>query len=183
MMKNKVCNYESEKRIKLMVTNFKGQVNIYFIISTILFVSLSIYLISIIIEIYPTHQNDISSDVWYSKAYSVSELLIKDSGYPKDWDETNFERIGLASEPYSLNSTKINEFEKICNSTTNLTKIQKFRDSFGLENNNLVVEINYLNNTNIIKCKPTGEKVGATARIKRIATLNNKLVEVIVYVG
>ncbi len=165
------------------VNNFKGQINIYFIISTILFISLSIYLVYIIIGFYPTYSDDIHSDILYSKAYSVSELLIKDKGYPTNWNESNFERIGLASEPYSLNSTKINEFEKICSSTTDSTKIQKLRDSFGLESENLVVEINYLNNTNLVKCKPAGKKVGTTAYIKRIATLNNNFVEVIVYVG
>ncbi len=177
MIKN-VYNCEKE-----LIAKFKGQVNIYFIVSTILFISLSVYLISIIAGTYPAHQNDIYSDVLYSKAYSVSELLIKDRGYPENWDENNFERIGLASEPYSLNSTKIIEFKKICNSTTNLTKIKKLRDSFGLGNDNLIVEINYLNNTNVMKCNPAGKKVGTTAHIRRIAILNNKFAEVIVYVG
>lgn len=178
MINNKVCNYKSKKEVK-----FKGQVNIYFIVSTVLFISLSVYLIYTIIGFYPTYSNDIHSDVLYSKAYSVSELLIKDKGCPDYWNETNFERIGLANKPYSLNPAKVIEFEKICNSTTNLTKIQKLRDSFGLETENLVVEINYLNNTNVIRCEPAGKKVGTTAYIKRIATLNNEFVEVIVYIG
>ena len=160
----------------------KGQVNIHFIISTVLFVSLSIYLVYLIIDFYPTHSKNIKSDILYSKAYSISELLIKDKGYPENWNENNFERIGLASEPYSLNSTKIIEFEKICNST-NLTKIQKLRDSFGLGNYNFVVEINYLNDTNVMKCEPAGRKIGKEVEIKRIATLNKNFVEVIVYVG
>lgn len=177
-MIKKVYDYEKES-----VTKFKGQVNIYFVISTVLFISLSIYLIYMIISFYPVHSKDIYSDILYSKAYSVSELLIKDKGYPENWDENNFERVGLASRPYSLDSTKIIEFENICNSTADPTKIQKLRNSFGLESENLVVEINYLNNTNVMKCEPAGKKIGTTARIKRIATLNNKFLEVIVYVG
>ena len=176
-MRNTNC--ESEKRINI---KFRGQINIYFIISTFLFISLSLYLISVIIGRYPEYQNNMNYDVLYSKAHSVSELLIKDSGYPENWNSDNFGRVGLASKPYTLDSTKINEFKKICNST-NKTKIQKIIDSFGLENNNFVVEINYLNNTNIMKCKFAGKKIGKTAQIKRIASLNNKFVEVIVYLG
>ncbi len=161
----------------------RGQVNLHFIVSVVIFLGVVIYLIHVLLTSSSFYREDVESDILYAKAYQVSELLIKDKGYPANWNETNFDRIGLVSEHHLLNQSKINEFEKICSSTTDLAKIQRLRDSFGLESENLVVEINYLNNTNVIKCKPTGKKVGTTAYIKRIATLNNNFVEVKVYVG
>lgn len=159
----------------------KGQVNIPFTLSLFVFVGLTIYLISSIIGYHPSHSEAIKSDVLYSKAYSISELLIKDEGYPANWNENNFRRIGFASEPYLLNSSKIIELEKICNST-NITNIKKLRESFGLMDENLNVEIKYLNGTGIGECFPN-KIAGRSAYVKRISTFNNELVEVIVYVG
>ena len=84
-----------------------GQVNVYFLMSIALFISLSIYLIFILIDYYPAKSESIRINSLYSKAYSLSELLIKDEGYPVNWDETDIERIGLASESYILDPSKI----------------------------------------------------------------------------
>ncbi len=160
----------------------KGQVNIPFTMSLFVFIGLTIYLISSIIGYHPSHSEAIKSDVLYSKAYSISELLIKDEGHPSNWDENNFKRIGLASEPYRLNSLKLTELEKICNST-NIANIKKFRESFGLMDNNLNIEINYINGTLIEDYYPGNKIAGRSAYVKRICVLNDELVEVIVYVG
>ena len=160
----------------------KGQVNIHFVIGTLIFVSLSIYLVYLTMSFYPEHSENIRSDILYTKAYLISELLIKSEGYPENWNKDNFERVGLASKPYLLDSAKLAEFNEVCNST-NITKIQKLKDSFGLERENLIVEIKYLNNTDVMECKPVGKKIGTTAYIKRMVILNNNFVEVNVYVG
>ncbi|MCK4730664.1 MAG: hypothetical protein KAT28_05080 [Candidatus Aenigmarchaeota archaeon] len=160
----------------------KGQVNIPFTISLFVFIGLTVYLISSIIGYHPSHSEAIKSDILYSKAYSISELLIKDKGYPGNWEENNFRRVGLASEPYLLNSSKIAELEKICNST-NITNIRKLRESFGLMDENLNVEIKYLNGTGIGGCFPGSKIAGRSAYVKRICVLNDELAEVVVYVG
>jgi len=159
----------------------EGQVNIYFILSTTLFVALVIYLIFNILDIYPIYIDSSQEDILYNKAFLVSEFLVKDSGYPKNWNENNFERIGLAIEPFLLSSTKINEFLKICNST-NITKLHKMKESLSIIES-LTIEINYINGTEIGYCSLGGLKIGKEGFIRRVAYLGNNFVEVIVHVG
>ena len=118
----------------------KGQVNLYFIISVVLFLTLSIYLIFMLISYNNSFREDMLSNVLYSKSVSVSELLIRDLGYPADWNSSNFERIGLASNPYILDPTKITELEKICNSS-DLTKFKKLKKAFGLVDEDLSLKL------------------------------------------
>ncbi len=158
----------------------KGQVNIYFIVSIVLFLTLTTYLIYAIIDYNRIYRENIMSDILYTKSYSISDLLIRDGGYPENWNSTNFDRVGLASEPYSLNLAKINELEKICNSSA---KIKKLKSSFGLMDEDLIIKIDYLNKTNVLDCSPESMRIGRIVSIKRIATLNNNFVEVNVYVG
>lgn len=160
----------------------KAQINIHFIISLVIFLGVVIYLIHVLLTSYPLYDRDIKSDLLYAKAYQVSELLIKSPGYPKDWNSTNFERVGLISEPYLLEQSKISELEKICN-TTNLIQNKKFLDSFGLADNILSIDINYLNGTRVLECHPGGEILNRKASIKRISVLGDSLVEVWIYVG
>jgi len=175
--KKKILKFAKENSLKN-----KGQVNIPFTLSLFIFVGLTIYLISSIISYHTTHSEAIKSDVLYSKAYSISELLIKDEGYPANWKEDNFNRIGLASEPYSLNSSKLVELEKICNST-NITNIKKLRESFGLVDENFNIEINYINGTPVGNYFPGNKIAGRSAYVKRIGNLNDELVEMTVNVG
>lgn len=160
----------------------KGQVNIHFIVSTTLFIVLVIYLINIILNFYPSYTSNYETDVLYSKAYSVSELLLKNKGYPDNWNSDDFERVGLASEPYSLNLSKIDELEEICN-TTNLTKKNRFLDSFGLQNNNLMVDIIYVNGTQVLDCSMGPKPLERKAKVERLAELNGNIVRVAIHVS
>lgn len=122
-------------------------------------------------------------DIYYSKAYVISELLIKDSGSPINWDSGNFNRVGLAKEPYLLDLGKIEELGEICSSS--VSDIIKMKQSLGLDYENLVIEINYLNGTESFLCAPAGKKIGSQAEIKRIVTVDgqNNIAEVVIYVG
>ncbi len=160
----------------------RGQVNLHFIVSVVIFLGVVIYLIHVLLTSSSFYGEDTESDILYAKAYQVSELLIKDKGYPANWNETNFDRIGLVSEHHLLNQSKINELEKICTST-NITKKRKLLNSFSLEDNSLSIEINYFNGTNVLECFPGGESLNKRAGIRRIGVLDGLLAEVKVYVS
>ncbi|MCK4429026.1 MAG: hypothetical protein KAU95_01520 [Candidatus Aenigmarchaeota archaeon] len=172
----------SAKFVRFKTAKNKGQMNFYFIISVVLFLTLAIYLVSVLISYNNTFRDRTMSGILYSKAVSVSDLLIQDSGYPDNWNSEEFMRVGLASSPYVLDLTKIRELEKICNSS-DPAKFKELKDSFGLIDEDLSIKIVYLNNTNVSSCLADGEKVGRIMNIKRIAILNNNFVEVTVYVG
>ena len=172
-----------------MAKDKKGQVNIYFIISVMLFISLSIYLVYLLMSFYPSKGEAMRINALYGKAYTISELLIKDEGYPADWNEHNIERIGLSSIPYELNSTKISRSKNMCD-PYNQTSRERIYNSSGLLDEFFVINIAYLNGTSIVQCSPSGdiEKNSeylrkSTSQVKRIATLNGEIIEVEVYVG
>jgi hypothetical protein len=166
-----------------------GQVNVYFIISVMLFISLSIYLVYLLMSFYPSKGEAMKINALYGKSYSISELLIKDEGYPADWNENNIERIGLSSIPYELNFTKLSRFKKMCD-PYNKTSREIIYNSSGLSDSFFIINIAYLNGTSIIQCSPSGDIEKnpeflrkRTAPVKRIATLNGEIVEMEVYVG
>ncbi|OYT43125.1 MAG: hypothetical protein B6U88_01830 [Candidatus Aenigmarchaeota archaeon ex4484_56] len=159
----------------------KGQINFDFIFSVTIFIILITYLFVQIFNNYPTQIGLSKSNYFFSEAYRVSELLIKDEGYPNDWNETNVERLGLSSEPYILNNSKLTELDKLCD-VLSLTKIQKIKESLDIDGL-LAVKISYINGTNILNCDLAGGKLNRLSHVKRVAIYNNSVVEVNVYVG
>jgi len=167
----------------------KGQVNIYFLVSIALFISLSVYLVYLLISFYPAKGETIRINSLYAKSYTISELMLKDTGFPENWNENNIERIGLASEPYIINTTKLDHLRNMCN-PLNQSSRNRLYNASGLANEFLIVTINYLNGTSILQCAPSGEaELNAeyirtrTAQVSRIATLNKSIVQVSIYVG
>jgi hypothetical protein len=168
----------------------RGQINVYFLISIALFISLSIYLIYVVLSYYPSKSETIRMNSLNTKAYIISELIIKDEGFPENWDEDNLKRLGLASNMLELDKRKLEELEKICNSKS-LEKLERLRSATGLHNEDLSVEILYMNSTRdtALDCKPFGALAESpylqrrTAMIKRVAMLEGEFVEVRVYVS
>jgi hypothetical protein len=172
-----------------MPGKIKGQINIYFLISVSLFISLSVYLVFLLLNFYPAQGETIRINSLYSKAYTISELMLKDSGYPDDWNPENVERIGLASAPYELNATKINRLSLMCSPFNESAKI-RLLNSTGLTDEMLAFTITYLNGTTILSCSPFGEAgINATlaqkrtAQMSRIVSFNRQLAEVTIYVS
>jgi hypothetical protein len=167
----------------------KGQVNIYFLVSIALFISLSVYLIYLLITFYPAKGETIRINSLYTKAYTISELMLKDPGYPENWNENSLQRIGLASEYYVINSTKLDLLRTLCDPLNPDSRTRLYNAS-GLSNEYLIIIINYLNGTSVMQCAPSGEaEIDAeylrkrTAQISRIATFNKSIVQVNIYVG
>ncbi|MGC9310854.1 MAG: hypothetical protein ACP5E4_03995 [Candidatus Aenigmatarchaeota archaeon] len=172
-----------------MIPKKPGQVNVYFMISIALFVSLSVYLLYFMINYYPSKYDSIRLNSLQSKAYVISELLVKDGGYPPEWSESDVLRLGIASDFYELNQTKISRLESLCEQF-NEEKRRRLFNATGLEDQELEIDIYYMNLTPVLECRPTGNTSmeaeylkKRVAEIKRIATLEGEIVEVIVYVG
>lgn len=166
----------------------KGQVNIYFLISIALFIALSIYLIYIVLGYYPTKSESIQLNSLNTKSYIISELLLKDPGYPEDWNENNVERLGLASDPMILDPEKIEELADLCNENSPESR-ERILNATGLTDEKLTITIYELDGTTILECQPFGDTSGIAeynqqrvSRMARVATLEGKLVEVTVYV-
>lgn len=91
--------------------NFKGQFTIEFIVAVVVFLALMVYSLTFVTYIVPNFQSEHQSNLLKSKAYQISELLLFDSGL---WDGTKFVRVGLASDYYMLNYTKMNWLNSEC---------------------------------------------------------------------
>jgi len=54
--------------------------------------------------------------LYYDSLTSKSDILVLYPGYPKCWNKTNVEIIGLADKPNTLNKTKIENFASMSDS-------------------------------------------------------------------
>lgn len=127
----------------------KGQVNVEFIVSFLVFLSILSFVSFKIISNYPEFRKETIKNFMISKAYQISHILIYDDGYPPDWNLSNVEMIGLTSGvPYILNYNKILELN--CNET----EYQKIKSIFGVERLDLIINITY-NGTPLSTCSPT----------------------------
>jgi len=98
----------------------KGQFNIEYIFSLIIFISVVTYIsIEAANTIPQYHQRSLENRL-YAETFMISDILLKDS------------RDGLAISPYELNSTKMIEFNKTCTTDYNVIKgelnLEKERD-------------------------------------------------------
>ena len=99
----------------------KGQANIEYIAAMIIFVIIVIYISFQASNTIPYYHTNSLKNRLYSKCFSLSEKLIKDS------------ELGFAEKPYQLNSTKLKEFNQSCisdyeNILKNVFKLESKRD-------------------------------------------------------
>src|SRR3989338_65604 len=92
----------------------KAQINtIEFIIAS----SISVIIIVLIVSTFLFYERKINEFILYNdlsaKAFQVSDVLIKSSGAPSNWDSTNVNVIGLASEDRVIDADKVNNFINI----------------------------------------------------------------------
>ncbi|MBN2094913.1 MAG: hypothetical protein JW727_02600 [Candidatus Aenigmarchaeota archaeon] len=166
----------------------KGQVNVYFLVSVAVFISLSIYLVFIMVSFYPSKAESIRINSLYGKAYSISEFLVKDEGYPEDWGEDSVTRLGISSVPYEINATKLAALNSLC-SRSDPEHVERLLNSVGLYNEDVLISIAYLNGTYLLQCSAPGNEVNPesikrrSALVSRISTFENEIVEVSIYVG
>lgn len=93
------ASFGSKMRAQLWSFDFMASVTVFFMILIVLF----------FVWEYTTFQNteQIIFNEMENKAMGTADMLIRTSGLPRDWNETNVQVLGLASEESVLNETKL----------------------------------------------------------------------------
>ena len=96
----------------------KGQLTIEYMITTVAFIGLMVFVYFQYASNIPDFINEIRKENIRSKVYQLSELLLNDPGYPEDWVIGSVERIGLSHETYNKSSLlslgKITSLNSMC---------------------------------------------------------------------
>lgn len=95
----------------------KGQLNIEFVASILIFAILATYTAFFVYNLIPTFSDESAAETIRAKTYQISEMLLADPGIDtgnpptSSWDRNNVKRVGLAfeNEPYLLDYNKIFE--------------------------------------------------------------------------
>jgi len=92
------------------------------IISIVIFLTVLLPLFFVWSYINSQNQQQMLFDDTENLAFSVSDSLIRTKGMPDDWNSSNVNSIGLASQENVLNSTKVGYFLAMGNSDYNKTR-------------------------------------------------------------
>ncbi len=103
----------------MISNNKRGFIEVEFIISVMLFLTVIVFIVVSISREIPSLENRANIDNIRANGYAVSQLLLFDKGEPQDWGALagydKIRRIGLSSgEPYILSMNKINKLENFC---------------------------------------------------------------------
>jgi len=143
------------------VNILKGQFNIEYLFSLVIFISVVIYLSIQIVNAIPQYHQKSIEDRLYSSSFRISELLIKDS------------KIGFAIEPYKLNSTKMKEFNNSC-----VLNYEKIKEDFDLKKKRDFQITVFVNNSFKFSCGlssiPSRNSTVTLINIDRYASTDNQ---------
>jgi len=137
----------------------KGQVNIEFILSVAIFIIVIATLSFNIINTVPLFHAESANEIKKSKSFQVSELLVKDTGYPPDWHLRgieNADRLGLRmtnGDQSVLDWDKVTTLSYYCSPGTGSydTVVEKL----GLNaKDRLLINITDLNGQSVMECFP-----------------------------
>ncbi len=96
----------------------KGQIKIDFIFALVFFTILVFYIGMQINNSLVSGISDSKMDTLKSEAESILNILVSTKGNPENWEflpQEQVIRIGLASAPYNLSSSKIDKLKNNCN--------------------------------------------------------------------
>ena len=131
----------------------KGIVNIEFVISLMVFLSTISFVLIMIINSLPVLRYESISNDMRSRAYQLSNILLSDFSN---------------EDPYILDGIKISTMQILCNNYEN------FRELFSED---LTVNINYLDGTELLSCQPLVETLlKPEFTLRRFATVDEKIV-------
>ncbi len=154
----------------------KGFLEIEFIISSMVFLSVLVFIMLSISREMPSLEEAAAINSIRANGYVISQLLLLDKGEPQNWGGAGIEvkRIGLSSgEPYVLDMNKINKLENLCKSD-----FQRIKDMFN--GNEVNITIRYMENcpadcTPVKSCGPSIEKTTTVKFVmSRFAVTNDK---------
>ncbi len=121
-----------------MLPHHKGQIAAldFFIALLIFSVLLTITMLS-----WSSYHSKISERAEYhdmmTKAFQISDVLVKSPGFPSNWDEGNVGVVGLAIEDRILSIDKVNAFANLSlNKTKSIFQIYGYKFYFNLTKTN-----------------------------------------------
>lgn len=158
-----------------MKNNFKGMVNIEFILSVVVFLSTITFItVTTIYNVPNLHTQTINEKI-KTDIFSISEMLINDKGFPENWNSENVKAIGLSTgEPYVIDMTKVKNLNDICEKD-----YQKFVSILGMENYQVIINITQEDGSNILFCQPPKiSQIRPIFGITRTAVLNGYMATV-----
>jgi hypothetical protein len=171
-------NFKNKKRSK-------GIVDIEFMVSIIVFLTVLTYVTFAVINLLPRlHQESFDQDI-KSKVFQISELLMFNEGEPADWQTKplldDVKRFGFSSGGnYSMDVSKITKFDQYC--SANYAKV---KDLLGLDyTNDILVDIKIVGNGAISQCHPlaisTVRTVTTIVRLGLDSSNSNNVIEMTV---
>ena len=93
----------------------KGQIKIEFIFSVAFFGIILFFAATQILNMNSITRTDSDADRLKAKASSILNILIENPGNPSNWETGGeIKRIGLASKPYVLSTSKISSLQTNC---------------------------------------------------------------------
>ncbi len=121
----------------------KGQVwSFDFAVSVVIFFSVVVMILFSWNYTAAKHTEQVLFNEMESKAVTLSDSLIRTSGFPKEWNSSDVQIIGLADDENILNETKILQLVSMPYDT--------IRATMGIMNYNFYLGVRYLNDTVII---------------------------------
>lgn len=144
----------------------KAQIHFDYMVGFFLF--LIVIFFSSFLIFHPTLKNNerVKETQIENAAQRVSELLIKTEGVPPNWEEdvSSLERIGLASEPWVLDSNKVSSLDSL--------NYSQIKGSLNLGNYQIYLGIK--TSESIVKVGETPQVKKRVATVKRHAVLDNQ---------
>lgn len=139
----------------------KGQFNVEYLFSLIVFILVLLYLSAQISNVVPQyHQKSIENRL-YNDAFRASEILIKDSNN------------GLVFSPYNFSATKLMNFKNRCNND-----YENLKKDIGLEDRDFQINI-YVNSSLNYVCGMGHIPEGvASATLNRYGVTNGEITKV-----
>ena len=151
----------------------KGQENFEFIISVMVFLSVTSFITIQIINNISSMRRDLLTEDMRSTAFQISNIIILDGGYPNNWNSGNVERIGIADGFYSISQNKLNELKNICESDGGY---KKFLSIIGTDvSKDIYLNISKLSGETLVLCAPeVDSSIRSRAEILRTSFLKGE---------
>ncbi|MCD6371882.1 MAG: hypothetical protein J7L39_04160 [Candidatus Aenigmarchaeota archaeon] len=151
----------------------RGQIGLEQIVTIIVFISIVGYVFFRVFSYEPLFISNIERENLLSYAYQVSEILLKDPGYPTNWDEEyvlngieSVKRIGLVEE--SLNKSNLLSFEKMGNLSEICTANYNYLKKIFGNNDITIIFLDERGNYIFDACKPPRLPPSNSINITRI---------------
>ena len=133
----------------------KAQLSFDFVLSISIFIIFLSYIVFQLLYTIPRFRRWVEVQNLRGKAFSISQILLNDFGYPTNWHEldlTQIKRIGLKDETKNLSNflsfDKITRLNQIC------SDYQTFKSLLGIDKTVIISIKDLVNNQTLASCSP-----------------------------